>query len=45
MLYTFTCSQLLKEQRESIWDTEDEVLGKGVNSEAGLWCTGEPAAT
>ena len=40
MLYTFPCSQLLEEQRELIWDAEDEVLGKGVNSEAGPQCVG-----
>ena len=40
MIYTFPCSQLLEEQRESIWDAEDEVLGKGVSSEAGPRCVG-----
>lgn len=40
MLYTFPCLQLLEKQRESVRDTEDEVLGKGVSSEASPRCLG-----
>lgn len=40
MLYTFPCAQLLEEWRELIWDTENEVLGRGVSSKAGPQCIG-----
>lgn len=40
MLYAFPGSRLLEEQQKLIWDTEDEVLGKGVSSKAGPQCIG-----